>query len=131
MNLTVKLARSYRSKNGNVVFVYTVAGSKEAIEKFEAIQGDNLRKDESGANLWFTVRCIGATGKLIITTNDKVVPDMAEFDMAASMASQYGGNLGQELARTAAAKLTSGSNSPVSEPVVEKSPASTQGIGDI
>ncbi len=110
MNLTVKLARSYRSAKGNIVFVYTVAGNKEAIAKYESIQGDNLRKDEAGNALWFTVRGIGTSGKLVITTNDKVVPDMAEFDMAASIASQFGGNLGQELAKQAAAKLTGSSS---------------------
>lgn len=121
-NLAVKLARSYRSKAGNVTFVYVVSGSKENLEEFERIQGDFARKDEAGNLLWFTTRCIGASGKLIITTNDKIVPDMAEFDMAASMASQYGGNLGQELARSAAAKLTGNQPQAVvtPEPVVTK-----------
>lgn len=121
-NLNVKLARSYRSKAGNVTFVYVVSGSKENLEEFERIQGDFARKDEAGNLLWFTTRCIGASGKLIITTNDKIVPDMAEFDMAASMASQYGGNLGQELARSAAAKLTGNQPQAVvtPEPVVTK-----------
>lgn len=76
-NLNVKLARSYRSKAGNVTFVYVVSGSKENLEEFERIQGDFARKDEAGNLLWFTTRCIGASGKLIITTNDKIVPDMA------------------------------------------------------
>lgn len=42
--------------------------------------------------------------------------------MAASMASQYGGNLGQELARSAAAKLTGNQPQAVvtPEPVVTK-----------
>jgi hypothetical protein len=52
--------------------------------------------------LWFTTRCIGKQGSLIITTNGNVVPDMSAFDQAASIAQQYGGDFGQELARSAA-----------------------------
>ena len=104
----VKLQRSYRSKNGNTTFVYTVAGSKADLAKYEELQGSFFRADDNGTPLWFTTRCIGQTGKLIITTNDKIVPDMSEFDQAASLTAQYGGNFGAELARAAAQKLVGG-----------------------
>lgn len=103
--LTVKLQRSYTSKNGNKTFVYSVAGTPDQIEKYKAIQGDNFREAEDGTPLWFTTRCIGSSGTLIITTNNRIVPDMSEYDQAASLASQYGGNLGQALANAAAEKL--------------------------
>jgi hypothetical protein len=110
-SLNVKLVRSYRSKNGNVTFVYEVIGSKEMIAKYEELQGEFFRKSEEGVALWFTTRCIGNTGKLIITTNDKIVPDMSAFDQAESLAKQYGGNFGAEVAKAAAQRLVSGSGS--------------------
>lgn len=109
--MNVKLQRSYRSTNGNVTFAYTVTGSQADLEAYAEIQGDFHRVDETTGNpLWFTTKCIGQTGKLIITTNNKIVPDMSEFDQAASLAAQYGGNFGAELARTAAQKLSGGRN---------------------
>ena len=117
--LTIKYVRSYTSKNGNKVFVYAVAGTKAELEKFKAVQGDNYREDEAGTPLWFTTRSVGASGKLIITTNNKVVPDMSEFDNAASLAKQYGGNLGEELAKAAVAQLLGGGQSaPAAIPAV-------------
>ncbi len=103
--MNVKLARSYKSKKGNVVFVYTVTGSDEQIEQFKVAQGDNFREDENGKPLWFTTRCVGNSGTLIITTKGNIVPDMSQFDQANSLAKQYGGNFGQELARMTAEHL--------------------------
>ena len=101
--MNVKFVRSYRSKNGNPTFVYEVSGSDADLAKYKEIQGGYYREDEkTGKPLFFTVNCIGKTGKLIITSNNKVVPDMSAFDQAASLAKQYGGNFGQELAKQAA-----------------------------
>lgn len=106
--MNIKLSRSYKSKNGNTVFVYSVTGTQEQLESFATAQGDNHRVDEStGTPLWFTTRCVGQSGTLIITSNGKVVPDMSAFDQAASLAAQYGGNFGEQLARMAAEKLMS------------------------
>ncbi len=103
--MNANLQRSYRSKNGNVTFVYAVTGSTADIEAFKKAQGEFHREDDHGTPLWFTTKCIGDKGKLIITTKGNVVPDMSAYDKAASMAAQFGGNLGQELARQAAAAL--------------------------
>lgn len=100
--MNVSLLRSYRSKNGNATFVYKVNANASDLESFKEAQGDYYREDADGSPLWFTTRCIGQAGKLIITTNGNVVPDMSSFDQAASLAAQYGGNFGQELAKTAA-----------------------------
>jgi len=113
--MNVTLSRSYRSKNGNVTFVYKVTGTKADLESFKLIQGDFHREDEQGNPLWFTTRCIGKTGKLLITTNDKIVPDMSAFDEAASIAAQYGGNFGVELAKASAQALVGGSNTTTNE----------------
>ena len=103
--MRVQLERSYRSKNGNTTFVYVVTGSASDLEAFKAAQGEYYREDDKGRPLWFTTRCIGQQGSLVITTNGNVVPDMSAFDQAASLAAQYGGNFGAELARAAASQL--------------------------
>lgn len=109
MSLSVQMQRSYKSKNGNRTFVYTVSGKPSDIEAYREAQGEFYREDDKTSNpLWFTTRCIGKTGTLIITDNGNVVPDMSEFDEAASLAEQYGGNLGEMLAREAAQRLLGG-----------------------
>jgi len=114
-NMKVKLTRSYKSKNGNTVFVYTATGTDSQVEAYKAAQGDNYRESEDGTSLWFTTRCIGNTGTLVITEKGKVVPDMSAFEQAASLAKQYGGNFGQELARASVASLL-GNSAPVADP---------------
>lgn len=117
--MKIKLIRSYKSKNGNTVFVYSVTGTPAQIEAYKAAQGDNFREDEkTGQALWFTTRCVGNNGSLIITEKGKVVPDMSAFEQAASLAKQYGGNLGTELAKAAAHQLLGGGNS-VDEPATQ------------
>lgn len=108
--MKVQLSRSYRSQKGNTVFVYTVTGSEAQIAAYKAAQGDNYRETEDGVSLWFTTRCIGDDGSLIVTEKGKVVPDMSAFEQAASLAKQYGGNFGQELAKAAVAKILGKSN---------------------
>lgn len=125
--MKIKALRSYTSKNGNKVFVYSVSGSVEQLAKFKAAQGENYRQAEDGTPLWFTTRSVGAAGELIITTNGKVVPDMSAFDNAASLAKQYGGNLGAELAKHAVAQLLGNTSS---TPVADKV-ASTDGLDKI
>ena len=114
--MKIKLMRSYKSKKGNTVFVYGVAGSPEQLAAYAKAQGENHRTDESGTPLWFTTRCVGQSGTLIITTNGKVVPDMSAFDQAASIAAQYGGNFGEALAKQAAAALLGNTGNVVSAP---------------
>lgn len=125
-NLNGTFVRSYK-KNGKDVFVYAVTGSKEATDKYEQTQGEFFRKDDTTGNgLFFSTRYVGEKVPLIITEKGNVVADMSEYAKAASLASQFGGNLGVELAKNAAAKLMG--SSPVSEPVSE-TVASTEGIG--
>ena len=109
--MKIKLHHSYKKaapdgKSANTVFVYTVTGTEPELEKYEEIQGENFRKDtETGVPLFFTTRCAPQNASLVITQANKVVVDMSAFDQAASLAKQYGGNLGQELAREAASQL--------------------------
>jgi len=106
--MNISLLRSYRSRNGNPTFVYAVSGNSSDLEAFKNAQGEYYREDDHGSPLWFTTRCVGTKGKLIITTNGNVVPDMSAFDQAASIAAQYGGNFGQELARMSAQQIVGG-----------------------
>ena len=109
MSLSVQMQRSYKSKNGNRTFVYTVSGKPSDIEAYREAQGEFYREDDKTNNpLWFTTKCIGKTGTLNITDNGNIVPDMSEYDEAASLAEQYGGNLGEMLAREAAQRLLGG-----------------------
>lgn len=103
--MKISLVRSYRSRNGNPVFVYAVAASAKDLDAFKKAQGEFYREDDNGKPLWFTTRCVGNQGKLIITTNGNVVPDMSAFDQAASLAAQYGGNFGQALAQMSASSV--------------------------
>lgn len=120
-----KKLRSYKKvgKNGKTytVFVYAVSGTPEQLAKYKALQGDKHRVDEDGTPLWFSTRFVGETGQLIMSDKG-VFADMSEFDAAASLADQYGGNLGQELARAAAGKLM-GNPIPESVPATEEKTA--------
>jgi len=103
--MKVKCIRTYRSKNGNPTFVYSVEGTKEQLEAFKKSQGDYYREDDDKNPLWFTTRYIGEEGTLMITSNGNVVPDMSEFDKQASLVAQYGGNFGDILAKDGINKL--------------------------
>ena len=129
--MKIKLERSYRSKNGNPTFVYGVTGNEADLTAYKEAQGDFYREDDDGTALWFTTRCVGPNGSLIITTNGNIVPDMSAFDQAASIAAQYGGNFGQELARMSAASIL-GASAPAEVPA-EKSVESTDdsSLGDL
>lgn len=106
MNLIATSTRNYK-KNGNTVFVYTflnLSPEKKAVLK--SVQKDFYREDEAGNPLWFTTRYSG--DKVDVVANEqsgKLYADTSKLDKAASLAKQYGGNLGQELAKISAAQL--------------------------
>lgn len=111
--LKINYLRSYKkaAKSGNgvtTVFVYKVSGNAEQLAAYKKAQGDNFVEDETNGILWFTTRGCGQTGSLIITSAGKVVADMSQFDMQASLAQQFGGSLGQALANNAAQSLNIG-----------------------
>lgn len=121
--MKIKMIRSYRSKKGNPTFVYGVTGSAEDLAKYKDIQGTYYREDDvTGQPLWFTTRCVGEQGDLIITTNNKIVPDMSKFDQASSIAAQYGGNFGEELAKLTAMQILGHSAPAPAQPVAEQAP---------
>lgn len=129
MNIT--FSRNYvKKETGNDVFVYIVNGTPEEMESFKTAQGSNYRVDaKTGDILWFNSRYVGETGKLIITSNNKVVADTSAFAKAKSLSAQYGGNFGQELARAAAANLISGLTKTTASATVSSAPAAD--LGDL
>ena len=125
-----KYIRSYMSKKGNKVFVHSVHGTTAELEAFEEAQGEFHRTDEkTGVPLWFPTRFSGRQVDLIITQNGKIVPDTSKFDEADSLAKQYGGNLGQELARAAAANLLGYNAAPTTAATAE-SQGSSEGASE-
>lgn len=104
--MRAKKIRSYvKPGSGNTVFVYGVTGTPEELAKYKEVQGDNYKEDENGNPLFFTTNFAGDSCELIITQKNKVIADMSDFAAAASLSKQFGGNLGQELARAAAERL--------------------------
>lgn len=133
LNGTFQRSYKKRDKNNNLVdvFVYSVTGSKDAIEAYEKAQGEFLRTDETtGKHLFFSTRYVGESAKLIITEKGNVVPDMSEFAKAHSLASQFGGNLGQELARNAAAQLMGSASGATTVAQPAETEANPAGLGD-
>lgn len=102
----------YVNAKGNDVFRYKVTGSPEAMQAYEEAQGDYYRVDEETGNvLYFSSRFIGETGTLIINSeNNKIYADMSEFKKVASLSSQFGGQLGAEIAKQAVGRLLGKSN---------------------
>jgi hypothetical protein len=128
--LRIKLHGSYRSKQGNVTFRYAVTGTPAELAAYKAAQGDFYREDPVVGPLWFTTRFAGPDGKLIITQNNKVVADMSAFDAANSLATQYGGNFGQEIAKGMVASLLGNSTAPTasSAPSVDAEVNAEEGL---
>lgn len=111
----------YISRNGNETFRYKVTGSPEAMVAYEEAQGEYYTVDETTGNaLWFTTRFAGDIADLIVSNSGKIYADMSNYAKQASLAKQFGGNLGQELARAAAEKLV---GKPVANTTPEQTPA--------
>lgn len=104
-------ARTYvKKETGNDVFVYSVTfANEEEHNTFKAAQGSNYRVDaKTGEILYFSSRYHGEAIDLIVTSNNKVVADTSAFAKAKSLAAQYGGDFGQELAKASAQSLVAG-----------------------
>ena len=121
MKLKIRLLRQYRKVGtGKMVFVYQVTGKKDAVEAYREAQGENFVEDPEDGVLYFTIRFAGKNGEIIVSKEGKISADMSQFDQAASLAEQFPGALGQEIAKLAAAKLLGGS--PVEETVQAPEP---------
>ena len=92
--------------------MYAVSAKPEEVEQYKTASADYYREAEDGTPLWFTTRCIGQRGTLVITSKGKIVPDMSAFEQAASLAKQFGGNFGNELAKATVAQLLGNSGNP-------------------
>lgn len=124
--------RQHTSQGTNVpVFVYSVAGSPEELSKLREVQGNYHRTDKvTGVDLWFTTRYAGEEVPLIITQNNKVIADMSEFKKLDSLSKQFGGNLGEQIAKQAAAMLFKSQSTPANT-VKEENPTSAEDLGGL
>lgn len=111
--LKIEYISMYVNERGNEVYRYKVSGSPDAMLAYEEAQGDYYRVDEESGNvLWFTSRYVGEQATLIVNPdNNKIYPDMSEFKKVASLSSQFGGQLGAEIAKQAVSKLLGKSTS--------------------
>jgi hypothetical protein len=104
--MKINYLRSYRKKDtGRLVFVYTVSGTTAQLAAYKTAMGDKHTVDESGTPLWFTIRFVGKSGSLIMTSENKVIADTSAFDQAQSLVEQYQGALGQEIAKQLVGQL--------------------------
>jgi hypothetical protein len=115
---------TYVSKKGNDTFRYAVTGTAEELAAYKTAQGVNYREDDiTGEPLFFTVRYAGKSVNLITTKSGNVIADLSELKASASIAKQFGGNLGQSIADAAAAQFLFGGGAPVPQavtaPVIE------------
>ena len=129
--MKINFKRSYKKvdKNGRLftMFVYVVTGSAEKLAEYEEAMGDNFVKSDEGDILWFSIdRFVNQTNTLIKTSKGTYVADMSKFDQMASLASQYGGNFGQEIARVSAMNLLGMNAAPETAPVVKPTAVSKE-----
>ena len=115
---------TYVSKKGNDTFRYAVTGTAEELAAYKTAQGMNYREDDiTGEPLFFTVRYAGKSVNLITTKSGNVIADLSELKASASIAKQFGGNLGQSIADAAAAQFLFGGGASVPQavtaPVIE------------
>jgi len=116
--------QEYRSKaTKNLVYLYEVTGTAAELAAYEEAQGVHFRTSkETGKPLFYHWEFAGNSPNLLISKSGKVFPDMSEFNKMASLAKQFGGNLGQELAKEAARMLlgTKPTSAPVEHHVSEQ-----------
>lgn len=119
--MKLNFLKSYvKKESGNVIFMYKVTGTATELAAYTATN-DKIVTDPEHGPLFFTTRFCGQVTPLIITSNGKACPDTSAFDQAASLAKQYGGNLGQELARAAAQQLLGHTPAPQAQPQADPS----------
>jgi hypothetical protein len=141
--LKATFLRQYRKKStipgqpGRMVFVYAVSGSPEAVQAYEAAQGDNLIHDDvTKAPLMFTINPGPARVNDVIQTggiNGSPVQfriDTSELDRTAAIVAQYGGNLGQALAEQAAKSLNLNFGGSTTSAVAEPQGSLTEEAGE-
>lgn len=108
-----KFRNQYRTPEGVLMFVFAVTGTKQEIEKYKQIQGENLRyedDDETKSPLYFTSRFPGQNIELAVSRDEsRVFVDTSKADQMVSLAGQYAGTpIGAEIAKLAAAEIFAG-----------------------
>lgn len=99
--------RQYRKpETGNIVFVYTVNGTKEELNAYKDAQGSNYVEDkDTGTPLFFSINYVGNSAGVIITDGGKAILDTSRLDQLTSLANQSKGAIATEIARLAAMEI--------------------------
>lgn len=131
MKLNAKYSHFYRKAvTGNVVFVYHVNGSADALQAYQDAQANNYKEDDAtGKPLWFTSDINGFPGQsieLLQTSNGNFILDNSAATMQVAqvkgMFKQFAGvpemqaHLGGAIAQALAANLFGTVKAPVALP---------------
>lgn len=113
---------------GRLTFVYTVAGTSKEVQAYADTQGEYLREDDNGKPLFFSTRYYGASCNLLPNADESgFYPDTSELDQMAALADQYGGAVGDAIAKKLADKLSAkGAKSTRTGPESSDAPASSK-----
>jgi hypothetical protein len=104
--MTARYVSTYISSTRTRMFLYTIVdASPEMIAKYKEIKAENYQEDEDGNPLFHTSFSTDDEIKLIITKNGKVMEDRSEQERLMVKVKQFGGNLGDEMAKLTAAQL--------------------------
>lgn len=134
-SVNVNYLRQYVAvKNGKrvTIFVYKVSGPQVLLDKYKEIQGTFFRPDtETGEPLYFTKMYMGDKGTLILTDNNKIVPDMSKYEKAASLCEQFDGVFGQTLAQRLVSDIM-GTTAPAnSGPITDPNSIPDEDLGEV
>lgn len=106
-------------RNNRTFFVYILSGTPEELAQYKAIkgeyyrEGDNASKpEEFGKPLWFALDYYGEECIAKISKNNNVYADTSEMRKMASLAKQYGANLGDAIAQQLASQLLGNKSKP-------------------
>lgn len=82
--LTAKYVSQYYANTAkkSLVFVYEVRGSKDALEAYKILRGENYSETDKGVALYHTVNWNGANIGIILTVNGKIVVDTSYRDQS-------------------------------------------------
>lgn len=124
-------------RNNRTFFVYYLTGTPEELAHYKAIKGeyyregtDASRPNEFGQPLWFSLDYHGEECIAKISKNNNLYADNSEMRKMASIAKQYGANLGDAIANQLASQLLGSKSKPQQQPdTVAVTP--TQDIQDL
>lgn len=121
-SMTAVYLKTYVSSSKKRMFLYAITkATPEMLAKFKEIKGEHYAEDAEGRPLFHTSYSTDDQIELIITKNGKIMEDRSEQERLRVKVEQFGGDLGAEMAKLAAAQLF-GVSTPASVPHHEFEP---------